>query len=47
MQLITKLSKKLCTTKVNDISTSRLVLKSKYDTDKPELENRIPDTTGF
>ena len=30
--------------KVNNIDTSRFVLKTKYDTDKPELENKIPDT---
>ena len=47
MQLITKLSKKLCATKVNDITTSGLILKTKYDTDKPELKNRIPDTSVF
>ena len=30
-------------TKVNNIDTSRFVLKTKYDTDKSELENKIPD----
>ena len=33
-------------TKVNAIDTSRFVLKTKYDTDKSELENKIPDTSG-
>ena len=33
--------------KVNDIDTSTFVLKTKYDTDKPELENKIPDTSGL
>ena len=33
--------------KVNSIDTSRFVLKTKYDTDKSELENKIPDTIGF
>ena len=33
--------------KVNSIDTSGLVLKSKYDTDKSELENKIPDTSGL
>ena len=28
-------------TKVNNINTSRFVLKTKYDTDKSELENKI------
>ena len=30
--------------KVNNIDTSRLVLKNEYDTDKTELKNKIPDT---
>ena len=34
-------------TKVNNIDTSRFVLKTKYDTDKSELENKIPDTSGL
>ena len=33
--------------KVDNIDTSGFVLKTKYDTDKPELENKIPDTSGF
>ena len=33
--------------KVNSINTSRLVLKAKYDTDKSEIENKIPDTSGL
>ena len=33
--------------KVNSIDTSRFVLKTKYDTDKSELENEIPDTSGL
>ena len=32
--------------KVNNI-TSEFVLKTKYDTDKSELENKIPDTSGL
>ena len=31
-------------TKVNCIDTSDFVLKTKYDTDKSELQNKIPDT---
>ena len=31
--------------KVNNIHTCRSVLKTKYDTDKSELENKIPDTS--
>ena len=31
--------------KVNSIDTSGFVLKTKHDTDKSELENKIPDTS--
>ena len=34
-------------TKVNSIDTSGFVLKTKYDTDKSELENEIPDTSDL
>ena len=34
-------------TKVDNIDISRFVLKTKYDTDKLELENKIPDTSGL
>ena len=33
--------------KVNSIDTSAFVLKNKYDTDKLELKNKIPDTSGL
>ena len=33
--------------KVHNIDTSGFVLKTKYDTDKSELENKIPDTSGL
>ena len=33
--------------KVNNIDTSGFVLKAKYDTDKSELENKIPDTSSL
>ena len=33
--------------KVNSIDTSAFVLKTKYDTDKSELKNKIPDTSGL
>ena len=33
--------------KVNNIDTSAFVLKTKNQTDKPELENKIPDVTDF
>ena len=34
-------------TKVDNIDTSEFALKTKYDTDKSELENKIPDTAGL
>ena len=33
--------------KVNNIVTNDFVLKTKYNTDKRELENKIPDTIGL
>ena len=33
--------------RVNSIDTSGFVLKTKYDTDKSELENKIPDRSGL
>ena len=33
--------------KVNNIDTSRFVLKNEYDTDKSELEKKIPDSSGL
>ena len=33
--------------KVNSIDTRRFALKTKYDTDKSQIENKIPDTSGF
>ena len=33
--------------KVNNIDTSDFVLKTKYQTDKTELENKIPNVTDF
>ena len=34
-------------TKINNIDTSDSVLKTKYSTDKTELENKIPNVTDF
>ena len=34
-------------TKGNNIHTSDFALKTKYNTDKTELENKIPDITNF
>ena len=33
--------------KVSSIDTSRFLLKTRYDTDKTELGNKIPDTSGL
>ena len=33
--------------KVNNIDTIEFVLKTKYQTDKTELERKIPDATDF
>ena len=33
--------------KVNNIDTSDSVLKTKYQTDKSELEKKIPEVTNF
>ena len=33
--------------KVNNIDTSDFVLKTTYNTDKTDLENKIPDVTNF
>ena len=33
--------------KVNNIDTSDFVLKTKYSTNKAELENKIPDISGL
>ena len=33
--------------KVNAIDTSGFVLKTKYDTEKSELENKIPNTSDL
>ena len=33
--------------KVDNINTNDFMLKTKYSTDKTELENKIPDVSGF
>ena len=33
--------------KVNNIDTSDFVLKTKYNTDKTKLENKIPEISGL
>ena len=33
--------------KVNSVDSSGFVLQTKFDTDKKELQNKIPDTKGL
>ena len=42
-----KLATKVNAIPLNDVDTSGFVLKTKYDTDKSELENKIPDTSDL
>ena len=46
MMLIKKTVYNKLVAKVVNIDTSDFVLKTKYKTDKTELENKIPDTSG-
>ena len=47
MMLLKKTVYDKLVTKVNNIDTSRFALKTKYDTDKSELENNVPDVIHF
>ena len=47
MMLLKKNAYDKLVAKVNGIDTSGFVLKSKYDTDKSELDNKIPDTSSL
>ena len=42
-----KLVAKVNAIPLNNIDTSKFVLKTKYDIDKSQLENKIPDTSGL
>ena len=44
MMLLKKTEYDKLVAKVNRIDTSGFVLKTKYDTDKSEVENKTPDT---
>ena len=46
-KLYDKLVAKLNAIPLNNTDTSNFVLKTKYKTDKTELENEIPDVTDF
>ena len=45
--VVTKTVYDKLTAKVNNIDTSAFVLKTKCQTDKAELENKIPDVIDF
>ena len=47
MMLLKKTEYDRLVAKVNSIDTRGFVLKTKYDTNKSELENKIPDTIGL
>ena len=47
MMLLKKIVYDKLVAKVNSTDTSAFVLKTKYDTNKKELENKIPDTSGL
>ena len=47
MMLLKKLIMINCLQKLIIFDTSGFFLKTKYDTDKSELENKIPDTSGL
>ena len=47
MMLLKKTTYDKLVAKVNNIDISRFVLKTKYDTDKLELEKKVPDVTDF
>ena len=47
MMLLKKAEYNKLVTKVNNIDTSDFVLKTKYSTDKTELENKIPNTSNL
>ena len=47
MMLVKKTLYDKLVAKVNSINTSRFVLKTKYDTDKSEIENKISNTSDL
>ena len=47
MMLLKKTVYNKLVAKVDNIGTSDFVLKTKYNTDKTELENKIPDVTNL
>ena len=47
MMLLKKTDYYKVVTKSNNIDTSGFVLKTKYQTNKAEIENKIPDTSGL
>ena len=47
MMLLKKTVYNKLVAKVDNVDTSDCVLKTKYNSDKTELENKIPDTSGL
>ena len=47
MTLLKKTEYDKLVAKVNNTDTSWFVLKTKYNTDKSELENKLPNTSGL
>ena len=47
MMLLKKTVYNKLVAKVDNIDTNDFVLKTKYNTDKTELENKIPDVSNF
>ena len=47
MMLLKKLYIIKLVVKINSIDTSRFILKTKYDTDKSKIENKIPNTNDL
>ena len=47
MMLLKKTVYNKLVAKVNSIDTSRFVSKTKYDRDKAEIENKIPNTSDL
>ena len=45
--VVRKIVYNILVAKVDNIDTSDFLLKAKYNTDKTELENKIPDTSGL
>ena len=47
MKLLKETAYDKLVSKINNIDRSRFVLKTKYNTDKSDLEKKVPDTSGL